>query len=307
MEKRISLMGSYASDWLRYSDYVYEEAPSGELYLLPADDSIFSMYNPFDVAEDILLDLLVLGDRAAQLSLKKEEEEEELKKIVLLFVKKYGLLGFISASVYNRAIIGEEILLLMDNNYVTEKKSMDGAQYLQLFMPFAKENDVIIKEHKNTFDIVKNEDSPKYYGKRPLVMDLIFSRFYSEQLCWIVEYAKMLSLHFDQLLQYRESAPYLTESVTILSQKFRVEKIGFTINQLHKTNIAWEFDSLKTTIEMIYGFAVADEKSFMGRCRHCNHVFIASNPRVKYCSPSCRNCYHVKKSRRKRVEGLNNL
>lgn len=296
MERKISLVGSFATDWIRYSDYLYKTNDSGQVYIIPTKGSTFSMYNPFDVAEDLLLDLLKIGDEALQ----PTKNEDKLKKEVLVFAKKYGLLGLMSASVYNRNIIGEDQVLFIENNHIGEEKIMDGERYLRLFTPFAEDEDIKVKEYKNRLYLTKNEDSPIFYGKRPLVMDLMFSRFYSEELSWIINFAAMLVSHFNQLLIYKNSSHHLTESVTILADKFHAEKIGFTINQLDKTNISWQFDSLKTTIETIYAFAVTDEKIFLNRCEHCRNFFIAKSDREKYCSPVCRNRFNVKKSRERK-------
>ncbi|MCG8482271.1 MAG: CGNR zinc finger domain-containing protein [Clostridia bacterium] len=295
MERKISLIGSFATDWIRYSDYIYKTNEAGKEYIIPTEDAAFSMYNPFDVAEDLLLDLLKIGDEALH------SPKEKLKKMVLIFAKKYGLLGLMSASVYNRDILGEDKVLFIENNHIGEEKIMDGECYLSLFTPFVEDGDIMVTEYKNRMYLTKKEDSPIFYGKRPLVMDLIFSRFYSEELGWIINFATMLVSHFNQLLIYKNASNHLTESVTILADKFHAEKIGFTINQLEKTNISWQFDSLKTTIETIYAFAVTDEKIFLNRCEHCRSFFIAKSDREKYCSPTCRNRFNVKKSREKKL------
>lgn len=54
------------------------------------------MYNPFDVAKDIVFDLLDLGDEV----LKKVYDEQAIKNKVMIFVKKYGLMGLISKALY---------------------------------------------------------------------------------------------------------------------------------------------------------------------------------------------------------------
>ncbi|SES99185.1 hypothetical protein SAMN05660297_01120 [Natronincola peptidivorans] len=295
MEGRIALVGSFATDWIKYDNYQFKTTEKGETYILPTEDAVFSMYNPFNVAEDLLLDLIQMGDKA--LMLEGQENSEELKKELLIFAKKYGLFGFISSSVYNRNVIGESSMLMIENNPITKEKVMEGKEYIYKFIPFVEDGEVEFREYRNYVDVVKREDAPKFYGKRPIVMDLIFSRFYSEEIHWILGFAKMISTHFNQLLMYRKSSSYLTEQVTILAGKFRTEKIGFTINQLDKTIISWEFDSLKSTIETIYGFAVTDETTLVDRCKHCNNAFIATNLRAKYCSPACRNRANVQKSR----------
>ncbi len=297
MEGKITLIGNFATDWIKYSDYEYRESSTGNTYIVPTEDAVFTMYNPFNVPESILMDLMEIGDLALKTKKEKEEKPEELKAAILRFAKKYGLLGLISSSVYNRNIIGEDNVLMIENNHVTKEKIIGGSEYINWFIPFIEERDIIFKKHKRGIDVVKGEDSPKFYGKRPIVMDLIFSRFYCEKIDWIIDFAKMIVSHFNQLLVYRKTSKYLTENVTIMAGKFHAEKIGFTINQLDKTTIAWEFDSLKTTIETIYAFGVTDENIIMDRCKHCDNIFIANNLRSKYCSTACRNRENVKKSR----------
>ncbi len=298
MERKIALIGTFATDWIRYSSYEYKEDEKGLVYIIPTEDATFTMYNPFDVAESLLMDLMAIGEEA----LRDQISEEKLKTSIMIFAKKYGLLGFVSASVYNKNIVGDEHILFIENNLITKEKTMNEDKYIQQFIPFTEDGDVVFKVYKNCIDVVKREDSPKFYGKRPVVMDLVFSRFYAEQINWIIEFAKMIVSHFNQLLVYRTTASYLTENVTIMAGTFHAEKIGFTINQLDKTTIAWQFDSLKTTIETIYAFAVTDASILLNRCNHCNNVFIANSMREKYCSPSCRNCSNVRKSRNKKLK-----
>ena len=303
MERKICLVGSFATDWIRYSDYEYQADSEGNLYIKPKENSTFSMYNPFDIAEEILFDFLNIGEVSKRYKKSKAEEDyEEVKRMLLLFAKKYGLLGFISASSYNRNIIGDKEVLLVEKNFINLKDAvMDSQTYTRLFTPFAAEDDLSIRQYKNCIDLVKAEDSPKFYGKRPYVMDLIFSKFYTERVDWIIKFSGMLAEHFSQIAAYKASSGYLTECVTILADMFKASKIGFTINQLDKTNIAWEFDSLKTTIETIYAFAVTDENIMLSRCEHCGNFYIALSNREKYCSAVCRNRSNVRKSRSRKA------
>jgi hypothetical protein len=302
MERKIHLIGSFATDWIRYGDYEYKSDPEGNLYIKPKEDAAFSMYNPFDVAEALLIDFLKLGKASRDYSKNKSAGGyEELKRLALLHAKKYGLLGLISASTHNRDVIGDKDILIMEKNHIgIREKSLDSKAYMRLFTPFAEEDDLSIRYYRNSAYLVKSEDSPKFYGKRPPVTDLIFSKFYAERLDWIVDFARMLSEHFSQLLVYRASAGYLTENVTILADAFKASKIGFTINQLEKTMISWDFDSLKTALETIYAFAVTDENILLSRCSNCGDFYIALSDREKYCGPACRNRANVQKSRRRK-------
>ena len=299
MTMKLDLVGS-ASDWIKYSDYDYKESKAGDLYIVPTNDARFKMYNPFNLAEDLLIDVINLGDMV--LKYEKEENDENKEKLynkLMIFTKKYGLMGFISSSVYNRNIIGDEVILFNSNNFVSDKKMTDEESYLKQFIPFIKKGEVQINRYNNSVDVKKSEDSPKYHGKRPLVLDLIFSKFYTEKANWILSFAKLISSHFNQLLIYKKTKNHLTENVTIMAGEFQPQKISFTVEQLDKTTISWQFDSLKTAIETIYAFAITDETSLIDRCVYCNKVFIANNTRKKYCSNSCRNRANVEKSRKR--------
>ena len=304
MERKIGLIGSFATDWIKYADYEYKSDSEGNVYIKPKEGAGFSMYNPFNIAEEILIDFLKIGETSRNYY-KNENQEifEEIKKMVLIFARKYGLLGLISASTYNRNIIGDKEVLVIEKNYIGIKDtSIDTEDYIKLFTPFVLEDDLRLRYYNNCVDLVKADDSPKFYGKRPPVMDLIFSKFYTERLEWIMKFSGMLSEHFRQLLIYRATSAHLTEQVTILADTFKANKIGFTISQLDKTNIVWEFDSLKTTIEIIYAFAVTDENILLSCCEHCGDFYLALSNREKYCSPVCRNRSNVQKSRRRKSE-----
>lgn len=289
-------LSNFNTEWIRYSDY--EIKSEGEIkYIVPKDDSKYVIYNPFDVADKLLFDLIDLGDEA----LKENLNNEMLERKILLFAKKYGLLGLITSSVYNRNIVGEEKLLLIDNNIITKEKIINEDDYINLFKPFAKEEDVykrVIGKHLTLF---KAEDSPKFYGKRPLILDMVFSKFYGERITWILDFAKDISNHLNQIMIYRNKE--LTEPVTIMANKFKAQKISFSISVFDKPAIDWEFDSLESIIKTIYAFALTDEKFILNRCKYCNKAFVAKNEREKYCSPSCRNCINVINSRqRKKLE-----
>ena len=70
--------------------------------------------------------------------------------------------------------------------------------------------------------------------------------------------------------------------------------------------LAWEIDALKTFIEMIYAFKVTNKEKNLSRCMYCQKLFEAKSQREKYCSPSCRNCANVIKSRQRKKEQLQN-
>lgn len=71
MNGKIALIGSFATDWIRYSNYELKENDKGTLYIVPTKDAAYSMYNPFNVAEDLLIDLMEIGQIVLKLDKKK--------------------------------------------------------------------------------------------------------------------------------------------------------------------------------------------------------------------------------------------
>ena len=292
---------NFTSKWIKYSDYDMREDSNGNIYVIPAENSNYTIYDPFEKSNKILFDLIDLGDEA----LREDREKATIYNKLILFVKNYGLLGLISSSVYNRNIVGEENILFTQNNIISntiqnlENNSiMKSDEYIKLFTPFATEEDIYTREFDEHLTVVKAEDSPRFYGKKPLVMDIVFSKFYAERVDWIIEYAKNISKNLNQLIIYKNAN--LTEPVEIMPDKFNPQKIGFTVAMFDKPQIKWDFDSLQSTIDVIYAFALTDDNSILNRCSYCNKAFFAKTDREKYCSPSCRNCANVVKSRNKK-------
>lgn len=310
---KMDLRSSFSSDWIRFKHYELKETAKGKIYIVPQGNSDFELYNPFECAESLLIDALQLGDLYKTYKKEKNKVENdpykkrklkkrhlELKEAALAFSRHYGLLGLMSASVYNQHIIGESHVFITEKNSLGLKPSvMKTDAYMKLFTPFVEEGALRIDYYKDTGYLIKYEDTPRFYGKKPMVMDLIFSSFYSEQLEWLLDFVAMLSDHYNQLQVYKSKEIHLTEPVTIMADIFEATKIGFTIDQSDQTRIAWTFDSLKTTLQTIYGFAVTGDQIKLKRCHYCQNFYFALTTREKYCGAACRNRSNVKKSRQR--------
>ena len=289
---------SFTSKWIKYSDYEFRKDEKGNTYITPAENSDYTIYDPFEKSSDILFDLIDLGD-----AILKNDDKTEIYDKLILFAKNYGLLGLASSSVYNRDIVGEQNVLFTQNNIVSKSLELDGnlmnsKEYIKIFTPFATEDDLYTREFDDHLTVIKAEDSPKFYGKKPLILDIVFSKFYCERIQWIMEYAKNISENLNQAIVYQNAN--LTEPVEIMPDKFNPHKIGFTVAMFGKPQINWDFDSLQSTIDMIYAFALTEENRILNRCSYCHKPFFAKNTREKYCTPSCRNCANVIKSRNKK-------
>ena len=297
---------NFKSKWIKYDNYDLREDSNGSIYFVPSEDSKYTIYDPFEKSSNILFDLIDLGDLVL-----KNESQDTLYNKLIVFVKHYGLLGLITSSVYNRDIVGEDNVIFSQNNIISSTLNLDtnimkSEDYIKLFTPFAGEDDLYTREFDKHLTVVKAEDSPKFYGKKPLVLDIVFSKFYAERVEWILEYAKNISENLNQMIIYKNSN--LTEAVEIMPDKFNPNKIGFTLAMFDRPQINWNFDSLQSAMDMIYAFAIMDEDRILNRCNYCNKAFFAKTEREKYCSPSCRNCANVIKSRNKKkaLEEQNN-
>ena len=77
---------NFRTFWFRYDGYEIKEIDEKH-YITPKENSKIIMYDPFDLADDILVDILMIGR-----CVEKNEIEASNKKI-MEFVEKYGLLG----------------------------------------------------------------------------------------------------------------------------------------------------------------------------------------------------------------------
>lgn len=288
----------FSTIWIRYDQYDIRQTAEGYTYILPAEGAVFTLYDPFEQGEQLLAAILSLGQTAEKYGLAAVETEAAL----LGFAQQYGLLGLVTTGVYNRDILGEEMIWLSERHVTGGKGMVNGEAYWRQFAPFAYDDELQLKQHKRGIELRKAEDSPKFFGKRPLVMDLVFSRFYGEQIQWIVTFAQKLVKHFEMLLVYRENRDELTEPVEIMPEFFQPERISFTVQQGQRTRLNWQVDGLRTVIEIIYGLMVTEEDMLLKRCPYCGKFFIAKSRKEKYCSQSCRNCANVIKSRKRRIQ-----
>ena len=184
---------NFKSKWIKYDNYDLREDSNGSIYIVPSEDSKYTIYDPFEKSSNILFDLIDLGDLVL-----KNESQDTLYNKLIVFVKHYGLLGLITSSVYNRDIVGEDNVIFSQNNIISSTLNLDtnimkSEDYIKLFTPFAGEDDLYTIEFDKHLTVIKAEDSPKFYGKKPLVLDIVFSKFYAERVEWILEYAKNIS------------------------------------------------------------------------------------------------------------------
>ena len=92
----------FTAKWCKYSKYIIEKN-NDKYYILPDKNAKPSTYDPFEVRNQILKDLLVIGKESVgneifklgnkELSTEAQSKMEKFQKLVLEFVNNYGLLG----------------------------------------------------------------------------------------------------------------------------------------------------------------------------------------------------------------------
>ena len=146
---------SFTSKWIKYSDYEFRKDEKGNTYITPAENSNYTIYDPFEKSRDILFDLIDLGD-----AILKNDDKTEIYDKLILFAKNYGLLGLVSSSIYNRDIVGEKNVLFTQNNIVSKSLELDGnlmnsEEYIKIFTPFATEDDLYTREFDGHLTVIK--------------------------------------------------------------------------------------------------------------------------------------------------------
>ena len=259
------------------------------------------MYDPFDLADDILVDILMIGR-----CVEKNDIEESNKKI-MEFVERYGLLGELTYLPLNTDIVKQNKVYLPSGNLVSEKETLPTDEYIELFLKCKKKQKVVMKKSARgeILDLsVENEMNPLALIDRPAEYAVVFSRAYSECLVWIMHYARTLYLTFEAIENYNKVQDAYTKQIyDTRIKEFNPSKIACKIlmgkNKEDKPVLEWNFNSLKLAIDTMFALNETTERKTVKMCKHCGKPFASQNLKAEYCSPQCRNQANVYKSRAK--------
>ena len=81
-------------------------------------------------------------------------------------------------------------------------------------------------------------------------------------------------------------------------EAFRERGLGFQMKMTdEKPVLVWEFNSMKSLMETIYAFSLADADEPLRMCKHCGKAFFIAHGRSLFCSERCRNQFNVYKHR----------
>lgn len=97
-EKKIE----FTAKWCKYSKYIIEKKDD-KYYIFPNKNAKPSTYDPFEVKNQILKDLLVIGKESVgnemfklgnkEVTIEAQSKMEKFQNLVFEFVSNYGLLG----------------------------------------------------------------------------------------------------------------------------------------------------------------------------------------------------------------------
>ena len=292
--------GNFRTFWFRYDGYEIKEIDEKH-YITPKENSKIIMYDPFDLADDILVDILMRGR-----CVEKNDIEESNKKI-MEFVEKYGLLGELTYLPLNTDIVKQNKVYLPSGNLVSEKETLPTDEYIELFLKCKKKQKVVMKKNARgeILDLsVENEMNPLALIDRPAEYAVVFSRAYSECLICIMHYARTLYLTFESIENYNKVQDAYTKQIyDTRIKEFNPSKIACKIlmgkNKEDKPVLEWNFNSLKLAIDTMFALNETTERKTVKLCKHCGKPFASQNLKAEYCSPQCRNQANVYKSRAK--------
>lgn len=292
--------GNFRTFWFRYDGYEIKEIEEKH-YITPKENSKIIMYDPFDLADDILVDILMIGR-----CVEKNDIEESNKKL-MEFVEKYGLLGELTYLPLNTDIVKQNRVYLPSGNLVSEKETLPTDEYIELFLKCKKKQKVVMKKNARgeILDLsVENEMNPLAIIDRPAEYAVVFSRAYSECLVWIMHYARTLYLTFEAIENYNKIQDAYTKQIyDTRIKEFNPSKIACKIlmekNKEDKPVLEWNLNSLKLAIDTMFALNETTERKTVKMCKHCGKPFASQNLKAEYCSPQCRNQANVYKSRAK--------
>ena len=298
----------FTAKWCKYSKYIIEKN-NDKYYILPDKNAKPSTYDPFEVKNQILKDLLVIGKESVgneifrlgnkELSTEAQSKMEKFQKLVLEFVNNYGLLGTFRYLPENYDFMDNaDIPVVLGYNKVMTAKEFEKSY-------FWADTKMDWSKTMRANDYQRNAGLDDYFkqteGDR--LDDIIFSKNYAETISEIIDFA--ISIYNRKLV----ICAYLYDDVP--DDIKEVYESSITSNTLKKTNISygiengqikfkWNFMSLCAILETILLLNETSGRTEVKLCKHCGKPFIAENIKAEYDTIQCRNRENINKSRKKK-------
>lgn len=298
----------FTAKWCKYSKYIIEKKDD-KYYIFPDKNAKPSTYDPFEVKNQILKDLLVIGKESVgnemfklgnkEVTIEAQSKMEKFQNLVFEFVSNYGLLGnfrYLPENYefmdngnipvnlgYNTSISALEF----EKKYFWKDSKMDWSNTM-------KANDY----HRNTG---LNDDFEQIEGDR--LNDVIFSKNYAETIAEIINFATII--YNKKLLICAYLYDDVSEDIrqvyqeSITGDSLKKPSISYSAEDGH-IKFKWNFMSLSEIIETILLLNETSGRTEVKLCKHCGKPFIAENIKAEYDTIQCRNRENINKSRQKK-------
>lgn len=298
----------FTAKWCKYDKYIIEKKDD-KYYILPDKNAKASTYDPFEVKNQMLKDLLVIGKESIgnemfklgnkEVSIEAQSKMEKFQNLVLEFVSNYGLLG-------NFRYLPENYEF-MDNGEIPVNlgynTSISALEFEKKY--FWKDSKIDWATTMKSDDYHRNtglDSTFKQTGGNRL-NDIVFSKNYAETITEIIDFATII---YNRKLLI---CAYLYDDVSEDIKQVYQESISG--NSLKKPNISysaedgqikfkWNFMSLSEIIETILLLNETSGRTEVKLCKHCGKPFVAENIKSEYDTIQCRNRENLDKSRQKK-------
>ena len=278
-----------SSCWVRYDKYVIRKDANGVKYIAAAPDARPQIIDPLEDAQTMVLDAL----NAGRLFFGKKATEREQESGILRFVHRYGLLGFITALPTTPKFMDYEKVYLPKNHFIREE-ALETEQFLDYFYPFKKP---LLRKRgmEYTWEVEGNTDAIALeltFSSEPTAKRMSFQKEYAEPLDWIAKALKDLTFPFITSKYFYEDADaFDADEKKLMAQG--VAAFGgiaptYRIALLDKPTIVWDFHSLLIGLQMMFSFMLAEEKTPLRMCAHCDTIFVANRANQRFCCDACR-------------------
>ena len=298
----------FTAKWCKYDKYIIEKKDD-KYYILPDKNAKASTYDPFEVKNQMLKDLLVIGKESIgnemfklgnkEVSIEAQSKMEKFQNLVLEFVSNYGLLG-------NFRYLPENYEF-MDNGEIPVNlgynTSISALEFEKKY--FWKDSKIDWAETMKLDDYHRNTgiDSNFKQTEGNRLNDIVFSKNYAETIAEIIDFATII---YNRKLLI---CAYLYDDVSEDIKQVYQESISG--NSLKKPNISysaengqikfkWNFMSLSEIIETILLLNETSGRTEVKLCKHCGKPFVAENIKSEYDTIQCRNRENLDKSRQKK-------
>lgn len=303
----------FTAKWCKYDKYITEKNDE-KYYILPDKNAKPSTYDPFEVKNQILKDLLAIGKESVENEMYKignievcieaQSKMEKFQNLVLEFVTNYGLLG-------NFRFLPESYDF-MDNGEIPVKfgfnTSVSALEFEKRY--FWKDSKMDWSRTMKADDYHRNTGLDDYFkqSEGDRLDDIIFSKNYAETIAEIIDFA--VNIYNKKLLICAYLYDDVSEDIrevyqsSITNSRLKMPSIAYSAEN-RQIKFKWNFMSLSEIVETILLLNETSGRTEVKLCKHCGKPFIAENIKAEYDSIQCRNRENINRSRQKKNNFIN--